>query len=75
MKIGDIVYLTKPTRWRKTPNGDWDEYEYPIGTPLKVIGSSGCRGLDLEFVENGIKMYECAFVEFSLKNPIEHRNH
>ena len=29
MKIGDIVYLTEPVRWRKTPDGDWNEYEYP----------------------------------------------
>lgn len=69
MKIGDIVYLTEPIRWRKTPDGDWDEHEYPIGTPLKVIGFSGIRGLDLEFVENGIKMCECAFVKYSKIPP------
>lgn len=39
MKIGDIVYLTEPVRWRKTPDGDWNEY--PVGTPLRVIGDSG----------------------------------
>lgn len=71
MEIGTIVYLTEPCKWRKTPNGNWDEYEYPIGTPLRVIGDSGMRGLDLEFVENGIKMLECAFVKFSTKNPIK----
>lgn len=70
MNIGDIVYLTEPIRWRKTFDGDWNEYEYPIGTPLKVIGSSGFRGLDLEFIENGIKMYECRFVKFSSENPL-----
>lgn len=69
--IGDIVYLTEPIRWRKTPGGDWNEHEYPIGTPLKVIGYSGHRGLDLEFVENGIPMYECGLVKFSKENPIK----
>lgn len=70
MKIGDIVYLTEPIRWRKTPDGSWDEYEYPIGTPLRIINDSPFRGYDLEFVENGIIMCECAFVKFSDVNPL-----
>lgn len=69
MKIGDIVYLTEPVRWRKTPDGDWNEYEYPVGTPLRVIGDSGYRGLDLEFIETGVKMPECAFVQYSRTKP------
>lgn len=69
MKIGTIVYLTEPVKWRKTPDGDWNEY--PIGTPLRVIGDSGVRGLDLEFVETGIKMLECRFVKYSTENPIK----
>lgn len=69
MKIGTIVYLTEPLKWRKTPDGDWDEY--PIGTPLRVIGDSGMRGPDLEFIENGIQIGECAFVKFSTENPIK----
>lgn len=69
MRIGDIVYLTEPCRWRRTPDGDWDEYEYPIGTPLRIIGDSGYRGFDLEFVETGVKMLECCFVKFSKIKP------
>lgn len=69
MKIGDIVYLTEPVRWRKTPDGDWNEYEYPVGTPLRVIGGSGYRGLDLEFIETGVKMLECTFVQYSRTKP------
>ena len=65
MKIGDIVYLAEPVQWRKTPNGDWDEYTYPVNTPVKIIGDSGYRGWDIEFVETGIKMCECAGVKFS----------
>lgn len=69
MKIGDIVYLTEPVRWRKTPDGDWNEYEYPVGTPLRVIGDSEYRGLDLEFIETGVQMLECAFVQYSRTKP------
>lgn len=47
MKIGDIVYLTEPVRWRKTPDGDWNEYP----------------------VETGVKMLECAFVQYSRTKP------
>lgn len=66
MKIGDIVYLTEPVRWRKTPDGDWNEY--PVGTPPRVIGDSGYRGLDLEFIETGVKMLEP--LQIFLKNHL-----
>lgn len=69
--IGNTVYLTEPVRWRKTPNGGWNEYEYPIGTPLRIIGSSSFRELDLEFLETGVKMLECRSVKFSDKNPLK----
>lgn len=65
MKIGDIVYLTEPVEWRKTPDGNYDEYIYPVGTPVKIIGDSGYRGWDIEFVETGIKMYECVGIKLS----------
>lgn len=71
MEIGTIVYLTEPCKWRKTPDSDWNEHEYPIGTPLRVIGDSGLRGPDLEFIENGVQMLECRFVKYSTKNPLE----
>ena len=64
MKIGDIIYLAEPTRWRLTPDGDWDEHLYPTGTPVKIIGE-GERGLDVEFVETGVRMEECMFVKFT----------
>ena len=74
MKIGDIVYLAEPVKWRKTPDGDWNEYVYPINTPVKIIGDSGYRGWDIEFIETGIKMCECGpFVKFS-ETPINHEN-
>ena len=73
MKIGDIVYLAEPVEWRKTPDGDWNEYVYPINTPVKIIGDSGFRGWNVEFVETGVKMCECAFVKFS-ETPINHEN-
>lgn len=65
MKIGDIVYLTEPVEWRKTPDGEWNEYVYPVNTPVKIIGDSGYRGWDIEFIETGVKMCECACVKFS----------
>lgn len=65
MKIGDIVYLAEPVEWRKTSDGDWNEHIYPVGTPVKIIGDSGSRGLDVEFIETGVKMCECRFVKFS----------
>lgn len=73
MKIGDIVYLAEPVKWRKTPDGDWDEHIYPAGTPVKIIGDSGYRGWDIEFIETGVKMLECRFVKFS-EIPINHEN-
>lgn len=41
MKIGDIVYLGEPKEWYKTPNNEM--IIYPAGTPVKIIGDSGCR--------------------------------
>lgn len=74
MKIGDIVYLAEPVEWRKTPDGNWNEYVYPVGTPVKIIGDSGYRGWDIEFVETGVKMLECGpFVKFS-ETPINYEN-
>lgn len=74
MKIGDIVYLAEPVEWRKTPDGDWNEHIYPVNTPVKIIGNSGYRGWDIEFVETGVKMLECgSFVKFS-ETPINHEN-
>lgn len=70
MKIGDIVYLKKPIRWYKTPNNYEETTIYPIGTPVKIIGDSGYRGWNVKFVENGVKMLECAFVKFSSTNPL-----
>lgn len=55
MKIGDIVYLAEPVEWCKTPDGDWNEHIYPVNTPVKIIGDSGYRGWDIEFVETGVK--------------------
>ena len=69
MKIGDIVYLAESVKWRKTPNGDWNEYIYPIGTPVEIIGC-GDRGYDIKFIETNVEMHECAFVKFSKTNPL-----
>lgn len=65
MKIGDIVYLAEPVEWRKTPDGDWNEHVYPVNTLVKIIGDSGFRGWDIEFVETGVKMLECIGVKLS----------
>lgn len=64
MAIGDTIYLAEPIRWRLTPNGDWNEHLYPAGTPVKIIGQ-GERGLDVEFIETGVRMEECMFVKFT----------
>lgn len=72
MKIGDIVYLAEPVKWRRTPEGDWDEHIYPIGTPVKIIGY-GPRGENIEFVETGVEMHECMFVKFSKTNPLANK--
>jgi len=64
MKIGDIIYLAEPIRWRLTPDADWNERLYPAGTPVKIIGN-GERGLDVEFIETGVRMEECMFVKFT----------
>ena len=64
MKIGDIIYLEEPIRWRLTPDGNWNEHLYPAGTPVKIIGK-GERGLDVEFIETGVRMEECRFVKFT----------
>lgn len=72
MKIGDIVYLIEPVKWRKTPDGDWNEHVYPIGTPVEII-NCGFRGFDVKFVETGVEMHECRFVKFSETNPLENK--
>ena len=72
MKIGDIVYLAEPVKRRKTPGGDQDEYEYPIGTPVEII-NCGPRGYNIKFIETRVEMYECAFVKFSETNPSENK--
>lgn len=64
MEIGDIIYLEEPIRWRLTPDGNWNEHLYPAGTPVKIIGK-GERGLDVEFIETGVRMEECRFVKFT----------
>ena len=64
MKIGDIVYLAEPTEWYKNPDHSDGIIEYPAGTPVRIIGDSGFRGWDVEFVETGVKMLECRFVKF-----------
>lgn len=70
MKIGDIVYLAEPKVWYKYPNNYNEECTYPAGTPVKIIGDSGYRGWDVEFVETGVKMLECAFVKFVEIPPV-----
>lgn len=64
MKIGDIIYLAEPVRWYKYPNNYNEECIYPAGTPVRIIGDSGYRGWDVEFIETGVKMLECRFVKF-----------
>lgn len=70
MNIGDIIYLAEPVKWRKTPKGDWDEYEYPIGTPVK-IRAVGPRGYDITFIETDVDMDECGLIKFTSINPLE----
>lgn len=70
MKIGDIVYLGEPKEWYKTPNNFNEMIVYPAGTPVKIIGDSGYRGWDVEFVETGVKMLECVFVKFVEIPPV-----
>lgn len=68
MKIGDIVYLAQPVKWRKTPEGNWNEHTYPIGTPVEII-ACGDRGFDVRFIETGVEMCECRFIKFSKTKP------
>ena len=63
------LYAEEPFTWRKTPNGDWDEYEYPAGTKVEIIGS-GPRGYDVMIVETGVKMLETGLMKWS-KTPLE----
>lgn len=72
MKIGDIVYLAEPVKWRRTLEGDWNEHIYPIGTPVEIINCSS-RGYDIKFVETEVEMHECMFVKFSETNPFENK--
>lgn len=59
-----FLYATQPFRWRKTEDGDWDEYEYPAGTKVEIIGT-GPRGYDVKIVETGVKMFETGLMEWS----------
>lgn len=67
--MGKFLYAVKPFRWRKTNNGDWDEYEYPKNTKVEVI-DSGYRGFDVRIVETGVVMCETGMMEWS-ETPVE----
>lgn len=64
MKQKKYLYAVNPFTWRKTENGDWDEYEYPAGTKVEVIGSS-CRGYDVKICKTGVVMLETGMMEWS----------
>lgn len=65
MEIGDIVYLVEPKKWYKYPNKYNKEIVYPAGTPVRIIGESGYRGWNIEFVETGVQMLECGNIKLS----------
>lgn len=46
-----------------------NEYEYPAGTKVEIIGS-GPRGYDVMIVETGVKMCETGMMNWS-KTPIK----
>lgn len=64
MEKKKFLYAEEPFRWRKTANGDWDEYEYPAGTKVEVIGSS-VRGYDVKIVKTGVVMCETGLMKWS----------
>jgi hypothetical protein len=53
MKIGDIVVLIKDHDFLGTP--------YKKDQKFRVIGESGMRGLDIESLDTGQKIYETGF--------------
>ncbi len=53
MGIGDIIVLIEDHTFITTP--------YKKGQRFKVIGDSGMRGLDIESLDTGEKIYETAF--------------
>ena len=69
MEDRKFLYAVEPFTWRKTPKGDWDEYEYPRGTKVEIIGS-GPRGYDVKIVDTGVTMFETGLMKWS-KTPVE----
>lgn len=65
MEIGDIVYLAESKKWYKYPGKYNKEIVYPVGTPVRIIGESGYRGWDIEFVETSVRMLECGNIKLS----------
>ena len=69
MEDRKFLYAIESFIWRKTPKGDWDEYEYPRGTKVEIIGS-GPRGYDVKIVDTGVTMFETGLMKWS-KTPVE----
>lgn len=69
MEDKKFLYAVESFIWRKTPKGDWDEYEYPRGTKVEIIGS-GPRGYDVKIVGTGVTMLETGLMKWS-KTPVE----
>ena len=69
MKEKKFLYAVEPFTWRKTPGGDWDEYEYPKNTKVEVIGS-GPRGYDVRIVDTRVIMRETGLMKWS-RTPVE----
>ena len=69
MEDRKFLYAVESFTWRKTPGGDWDEYEYPRSTKVEVIGS-GPRGYDVRIVNTGVTMCETGSMRWS-RTPVE----
>ena len=69
MEDRKFLYAVESFIWRKTPKGDWDEYEHPRGTKVEIIGS-GPRGYDVKIVDTGVTMLETGLMKWS-KTPVE----
>ena len=69
MEDRKFLYAVESFIWRKTPKGDCDEYEYPRGTKVEIIGS-GPRGYDVKIVDTGVTMLETGLMKWS-KTPVE----
>lgn len=69
MKNKKYLYAVESFKWRKTENGNWEEYEYPAGTKVEVIGSSP-RGYDVKICETGVKMCETGMMKWS-QTPLD----